>query len=85
MNDEVQKRADDHRCGRNPIKSSEHVLILNWNESTPALLQNIAVASAGQGAGAIAGNLWARKPPVVILASEVDKATMDQAAAEAIR
>lgn len=53
VNDEVQKRADDHRHGRNPVKASDHILILNWNENTPALLQNIAVAisSAAEAAG----------------------------------
>lgn len=30
VNDEVQKRADDQRHGRNPVKAKDHVLILNW-------------------------------------------------------
>lgn len=97
VNDEVQKRADDHRCGRNPVKASDHILILNWNENTPALLQNIAIATAsaaavaqhgtrlgGPVAGGLRGDLWAKNPAVVLLADK-DKGEMDAAVQEVIR
>lgn len=96
VNDEVQKRADDHRFGRNPVKASDHVLVLNWNENTPALLQNIAVAvssaaeakaEAGLARGAAlsaAGGLWSKDPAVVVLADK-SKAEMDAAVQEVIR
>lgn len=94
MNDEVQKRADDHRCGRNPVNATDHVLILNWNENTPALLQNIALAiSCATAAKAEAsravketmrGDLWSRNPTVVVLADK-PKAEMDAAVKEVVR
>jgi hypothetical protein len=30
VNDEVQRRADDARMGRNPLYCKDHVLLLNW-------------------------------------------------------
>jgi hypothetical protein len=100
VNDEVQKRADDQRCGRNPVKAADHILILNWNENTPALLQNIAVAIASAAAAANAergggmgrsagvsglrGDLWGKNPDVVLLADK-DKAEMDAAVQEVVR
>lgn len=101
MNDEVQKRADDHRCGRNPVSASDHILILNWNENTPALLQNIAVAisSAAAAGSSPDARLASRrgepvgglrgdlwsKDPTVVLLADKDKAEMDAAIQEVIR
>lgn len=99
VNTEMQKRADDHREGRNPVVASNHILLLNFNEGTPALLQNIActlassgngttsgldTAAAADGAGAAGARRWGR-PPVVVLLADNDKAEMDAAVQEAIR
>jgi hypothetical protein len=101
VNDEVQKRADDQRCGRNPVKATDHILILNWNENTPALLQNIAVAiaSAAAAGGAEGGGTIGKsagvsgglrgdlwgKNPDVVLLADKDKAEMDAAVQEVVR
>ncbi|WIA33494.1 hypothetical protein OEZ86_006620 [Tetradesmus obliquus] len=92
VNDEVQRRADDARMGRNPLYCKDHVLLLNWNKNSPALLRNIATAistapaaaAAAAAGGGAAGSLWARGPTVVVLA-DTDKAVMDAAVQEAVR
>lgn len=38
VNDEVQRRADDARMGRNPVHCKDHVLLLNWCECVMLLM-----------------------------------------------
>eukprot|EP00878_Enallax_costatus_P024764 GHUV01026449.1.p1 GENE.GHUV01026449.1~~GHUV01026449.1.p1 ORF type:complete len:262 (+),score=80.51 GHUV01026449.1:1875-2660(+) len=74
--------------GRNPVHCKDHVLLLNWNTNSPALLTNIAAATAAATAeprrGGGHSNVWSRDPTVVVLA-DMDKSQMDAIVQEAVR
>jgi hypothetical protein len=87
VNDEVQRRSDDARSGRNPVHAENHVLLLNWNNNSSALLQNIATAVSTSTAfpgSRSRNNIWADQPTVVVLADK-SKSDMDAAVQECIK
>jgi len=87
VNDEVQRRSDDARSGRNPVHAENHVLLLNWNNNSSALLQNIATAVSTSDALPRSGerhNVWASHPAVVVLADK-SKSDMDAAVQDCIK
>lgn len=42
MSDEIKQGFRNARNGNYPVRAANHVLLLNWNAQTPALLRQIA-------------------------------------------
>ncbi|KIY93258.1 hypothetical protein MNEG_14704 [Monoraphidium neglectum] len=90
VSDEIKQGFRNARNGNYPVRTSGHVLLLNWNSQSPAILRQIAAAQSatGRGSGSVLnaflhGN-WTGRQQVVILADK-PKADMDAAVFETLR
>lgn len=81
VSDEIKVGIKSARNGNYPVRCAGHVLLLNWNSQTTAILRQIAAAEASGRGGAAA---WYDHQRVVILADK-SKAEMDAVVHEVLR
>ncbi|GBF90167.1 ion channel DMI1-like [Raphidocelis subcapitata] len=93
VSDEIKQGVRSARNGNYPVRTSDHILLLNWNSQCPALLRQIAAASQAPGRrggdgplGAFGGSALrgGGRQKVVILADR-PKAEMDATVYETLR
>ncbi|KAI8476483.1 MAG: hypothetical protein J3K34DRAFT_259587 [Monoraphidium minutum] len=90
VSDEIKQGFRSARNGNYPVRTSNHVLLLNWNSQSPAILRQIAAAQSATGRGgggalsALLRGAWGGRQQVVILADK-PKAEMDAAVFETLR
>jgi hypothetical protein len=84
VSDEVKVGIKNSRMGNYNMRLSDHILLLNWNSSSTALLRQIASAYSDGGMYNNGRLFFTNRPPVVVLADKV-KADMDAAVHEMLR
>jgi len=82
--DEVKVGIENSRMGNYNMRLSGHILLLNWNSSSAALLRQIASAHAEGGMYNNGRLIFNNRPPVVVLADK-KKVEMDAAVHETLR
>lgn len=85
MSDEIKTGIKQSRAGNYNMRLDGHIVLLNWNSSSTALLRHIASAYAE---GGMFNNgapwPWNNRPPVVVLADK-PKVDMDLAVHEMLK
>eukprot|EP00775_Hariotina_reticulata_P013760 gene13760-13879_t len=84
VSDEVKVGIKNSRMGNYNMRLSDHILLLNWNSGSTALLRQIASAYSDGGMYNNGRLFFSNRPPVVVLADK-QKAIMDAAVHEMLR
>jgi hypothetical protein len=85
VSDDIKLSIKNARNGNYPVRTQGHVLLLNWNGQSSAIIRQFAAASTAESlAGRHSWWPWSKPAPVVILADR-KKSDMDDIIYEVLR